>query len=60
MKLGEIMYILNAIVKQLYVLGNHKVFIFVIEIISGRKAVTKKRGIENPLFISMLFRDRII
>ena len=49
------MYILNAIVKQLYVLENHKVFIFRIKIILQRRMLSqKRRGIENP---SSIFPD---
>jgi len=56
MKLGVIMCILNLIVKQLYVLENHKVFIFRIKVISGRKSLKIKRGaLKAPLF--SIFRD---
>ena len=44
MKLDEIMYILNLIVKQLYVLVNHKVLILIREIISRRRKSHKNRG----------------
>ena len=50
MKLDEIMYILNLIVKQLYVLANHKVLILIGEIISRRRYSHKnqRRGRLSP------------